>query len=148
MFLMFTLSYGSNTVRKPFAKNQQLNPGLDIQVKVVSMKVKNDLSYTIVKLPIHGTLYYDGVQIWEVGFTDQDPNKLTIDPKDGDVTVVFKYTSTDREGVVSDIHTVIMPFVGLEISGAVFHDYDGNGIIDGEKISQLEGKALYVLLVK
>jgi len=62
MFLIFTLSHGSNTVTKPFAKNQQLNPG-------------------------------------------------------------------------------------LEISGAVFHDYDGNGIVDGEKISELEGEALYVLLV-
>ncbi len=69
MFLMFTLSHGSNTVTKPFAKNQQLNPGLDVKSR------------------------------------------------------------------------------GLEISGAVFHDYDGNGIVDGEKISELEGEALYVLLV-
>ena len=147
MFLIFTLSHGSNTVRKPFAKHQQLNPGLDAQVKVVSMIVKNDLSYTIVKLPINGTLYYDGVQISEVGFTVVDPNKLTIDPKDGDVTVVFEYTSTDREGVISEENAVIMPFTGLEISGSVFHDHDGNGIVDGEKISELEGKALYVSLV-
>jgi hypothetical protein len=60
LFLTFTLSYASSAIMKPFVKNQQLNPGLDAQVRVMSMTVKNDISYyTIVKLPTNGTLYYD-----------------------------------------------------------------------------------------
>ena len=50
MFLTITSSYASNEiVVKPIAKHQQLNPGLDIQVKVVSMTVKNDLSYIAIQ---------------------------------------------------------------------------------------------------
>jgi hypothetical protein len=45
LFLTFTLSYASSAIKKPFVKNQQLNPGLDAQVRVVSMTVKNDISY-------------------------------------------------------------------------------------------------------
>ncbi len=137
----------SSVVTKPIAMSQQLNPGLDVQIKVVSVNMKNDFtSYNIVKLPVNGTLYYDGVQITEYGFEVEDPNKLTLDPEDGNVTVVFKYIST-QEGVVSEKNTVIMPFTGLEISGSVFHDYDGNGIVDGEKIFALDGETLYVSLV-
>ncbi len=141
------LNAASSVVTKPIAVSQQLNPGLDVQVKVVSVNMQNDFtSYNIVKLPVNGTLYYAGVPITELGFEVEDPNKLTLDPKDGDVTVVFKYTST-QEGVVSEENTVIMPFAGLEISGSVFHDYDGNNIVDGEKIFALDGETLYVSLV-
>jgi len=147
IFLTITSSHASEIIGRTLAKNQQLNPGLDAQVKIVSMHIQNDLTYNIVKLPINGTLYYDGIQITEVGAAVADPNKLTIDPKDGDITVTFEYTSTDPDGVVSEEKTVIMPFSDLLISGSVFHDFDGNSKVDGERISHLNGEALYVTLI-
>ena len=147
MFSTMTLSYANKAIVKPFAKEQQLNPGLDAQVQVVSMKADKNLTYTIVKLPRNGTLYYDAEKITDVGAVIKDPNKLTVDPKDGDVTVVFEYTTTDQNGTVSDVKTVIIPFRGLKVSGAAFHDFDGNGVVDGEQIFELDGKKLYISLV-
>ncbi|WP_456431819.1 SdrD B-like domain-containing protein, partial [Nitratifractor sp.] len=60
-----------------------------------------------------------------------DPAKLTVDPEDGDQTVVFHYTTTDRAGVESDPATVTMPFLGeMKIGDTVWLDSNGNGAQD------------------
>jgi hypothetical protein len=149
IFLTSTSSFANEKrILKPFAEHQRLNPGLDAQIKVVSKNIKkNNLKYQIVKFPINGTLYYNGVQISDMGTIVDDPNKVTVDPKDGDTTVTFKYRVIYENGEESEIRTVIMPFKDLKISGAVFHDFDGDGIVDGENISQVEGQQLFVNLV-
>ncbi|HHO65735.1 MAG TPA: hypothetical protein ENJ71_04385, partial [Epsilonproteobacteria bacterium] len=138
----------AENVKGPIIRHEQLNPGLDRQVNIVPMrKYKSEVTYTVTTLPRHGTLYYDGVKIEDPGFTLNDPNKVTIDPEDGNITAVFSYTSTDSAGNVSAPRNIIMRFLDIQISGSVFHDYDGNGIVDGDRISNLNGEPLYVTLV-
>ena len=148
LFSLTSLSTAQSEIKGPIVRHEQFNPGLDARVNVVPMV--NDTqgrTYTIVKLPLNATLYYDDVKIEEANFTLTDPNKLTIDPEDGDVTSLFTYTSTNTAGEVSEPRSIIMRFLGLQISGSAFHDFDGNGKVDGQRISNLDGEALYVTLI-
>jgi len=141
-------SYAEGPIKGPIVRHEQLNPGLDVQVNVVPMrKYKSEVTYTVTKLPRHGTLYYEGVKIEAPGFILSDPNKVTIDPEDGNVTIVAEYTATHRNGEVSVPRNIIMRFLDLQISGSVFYDFEGNGIIDGKHISNLNGEPLYITLI-
>ena len=115
---VFKVDFGIN--KKPVSKDEvrkeQENRFGQWKVPVPSL-VHDDnedgksKTITILTLPTKGTLYYDGkiVQKGQV-ITDYDPSKLTVDPYDGDVTIVFIYTVTDAEGAVSDPATVTLPF--------------------------------------
>ena len=141
-----TTSYAQD-IKKPTIDKIRPNPGLNAQVKLLSSASQSNLTYTIVKLPEKAILYYDGVKIENQGYTLDDPSKLTVDPIDGDVTVVFTFTVTTVSGEISDLQTIIIPFSDISISGSVFHDFDGNGIVDGERIYHLHDKLLYVTLI-
>ena len=139
--------WGNATVPGPLIRPEQPNPGLNAQVPILPMlKSYKHVAYRVEKLPLNATLYYDGREI-EAGFTLTDPNKVTIDPDDGNVTAVFSYVSENSEGAVSEPRNIIMRFYDLEVSGFVFYDAEGNGLIDGAPISNLDGKQLYVNLV-
>ena len=150
LFAVFSsASMAGQTIERPVVKSQQLNPGLDARVQVVPL-VKKDPAhiYTITKLPLHGTLYYNGKKIETAGFRLDDPKRLYVDPDNGNITVVFLYTTTDMNtGEISEEDTIIMPFLDIQISGSVFHDSNGNSIVDGKKISEIEGEQLYISLV-
>jgi len=109
----------------------QLNPGGTNEVTVPALvgtdPEDGSLSTFIIKtLPTNGTLSYDGVPV-TVGqtITSYDPAKLTVDPDDGDVTVVFTYATVDGAGAESPAESVTMPFTGLSIAGNVLNDADG-----------------------
>ncbi len=103
---------------------------------------------TIKTLPNNATLYYDGQPVVAgTPIPNFDPSKLTVDPIDGDQTVVFTYTTTDAAGVESDPATVTMPFTGLGISGTLFDDGNGDGNVNGDPINKPDGQQLYVNLV-
>ncbi|MCD6212166.1 MAG: hypothetical protein J7J02_04200 [Sulfurovum sp.] len=143
-----TLSYAATTVKGPMVRNELPNPGLDARVNIVPMVKKHTGTvYTVETLPLNAALYYDSVKIEEEGFTLTDPNKVTIDPEDGDITAVFTYTSRDALGNVTEPRSIIMRFLNIELSGSVFHDFDGNTKVDGEKISTLDGETLFITLV-
>jgi hypothetical protein len=101
---------------------------------------------TIVTLPNHAQLYYDG-NLVEVNATIADPSKLTIDPDDGDQNVTFTYTATDVTGAVSNPATVLMPFKGIKISGFVFADGNNDGTVNGTEIAFTDGTQLYATLL-
>ena len=140
---LFNNDFGIN--KKPTAKDKsepiQKNPGGKKQVVVPPLEVSDKEDgipsiITIKTLPKEGTLYYDGkvVKEGEV-IKDYNSSKLTLDPKDGNVTAVFKYTTTDRAGVESDEATVTMPFDVLFINGHLFNDTKDNQNVDGELIT-------------
>ena len=143
-----TLTYASASSKGPLVIHELPNPGMDARINIVPM-VKNHMGkhYTIVKLPLNATLYYDGVKIEKAGFTLTDPNQVTIDPEDGDITSVFTYTSTNVKGNESVPRNIIMRFLNIELSGSVFHDHDGNAEVDGKTLSNLDGEPLFVTLV-
>ena len=128
--------------KKPIAENKstpiQVNPEGNKQVKVPTLsgydkESGNNLIYTIVKLPTNAKLYCDGT---EIATTDTicKPDKLTVDPDDGEQVVIFKYTTTDKAGVASKIATVKMPFKvikkGVSIGDFIWYDDNLNGIQD------------------
>jgi hypothetical protein len=86
--------------------------------------------------PATGILYYDGqpVTAGQV-IPNFDPDKLTVDPTDGNQVMVFTYTTTDEAGIESNPATVTMPFLGeMHLGDTVWMDDNGNGIQDaGEK---------------
>jgi hypothetical protein len=129
----------------------QINPGGTNQAAVPTLVGADDesttLIYTITTLPTNATLYYDGAAITTPNFVVADPSLLTVDPDDGDQTVVFNYTTTDEDGVVSDPATVTMPFTGLEISGTVFNDENSDVNVDGTTINTPNGIQLHATLV-
>jgi len=148
LLLATTLSCAATTAKGPMVRNELPNPGLDAQVNIVPMVKKHTGTvYTVETLPLNAALYYDGVKIEEEGFTLTDPNKVTIDPEDGDITAVFTYTSRDALENVTEPRSIIMRFFNIELSGFVFHDFDGNTKVDGEKISTLDGETLFIALV-
>ncbi|ADV45591.1 conserved repeat domain protein [Nitratifractor salsuginis DSM 16511] len=145
--------------KKPVANDETkpavLNPGGSTQVAVPALDYSDQedgtpstITITTLPDPATGVLYYDGTPV-TAGQTinNFDPSKLTVDPTDGDQTVVFKYTVTDAAGVTSDEATVTLPFTGLGLSGHVFDDGNGNGNIDGTPISKPDGIQLYANLV-
>ena len=131
----------------------QFNPGGTSEVQVLDLNVsdREDAVLTIITitaLASNGILYYDGVAVvLDVNITDVNLSKFTVNPNDGDVNVVFNYTTTDSVGVVSDEATVSMPFVGLKIKGNVFNDGNNDGTINGTGIAAPNGTQLYVTLV-
>ncbi|CAA6819466.1 MAG: Conserved repeat domain protein, partial [uncultured Sulfurovum sp.] len=149
------INFGIN--KQPIAKNRtentQFNPGGTTQVTVPPLEIsdKEDgepTTVTITELPTNGTLYYDGVPVvLDANITDVNVSKFTLDPHDGDISTSFKYTTTDRVGVISEPATVTMPFVGLKISGNIFNDGDNDGTINGTGIPAPDGKQLYVTLI-
>ena len=136
----------------------QANPGGTTQVTVPPLDVtdpEDGVPTTIVieTLPdptTEGVLYYNGVPVTAGQVIPNfDPTLLTVDPVDGDVTVVFTYSTIDAAGEQSDPATVTMPFTGLDISGNVFNDADGlnDGQVDGLGIGEPGGTPLYATLV-
>ena len=132
----------------------QLNPGGTNEVTVPALvgtdPEDGSLSTFIIKtLPTNGTLSYDGVPV-TVGqtITSYDPAKLTVDPDDGDVTVVFTYATVDAAGAESPAESVTMPFTGLSIAGNVLNDADGleDTIVNGTGTNI--GGVLYANLIE
>ncbi len=132
----------------------QANPGGTTRVVVPTLTGTDDetalagLTFTIATLPANAKLYYDGTEITAANFVVADPSKLTVDPDNGDQTVVFKYTTTDAVGVVSDEATVTMPFTELKLSGSVFDDGDGDANVNGVGIATPSGVQLHATLVQ
>ncbi|HFQ61140.1 MAG TPA: hypothetical protein ENK39_02420 [Epsilonproteobacteria bacterium] len=131
----------------------QLNPGTNTQVQVPTLNVSDSedgtpSTITLKTLPNNATLYYNNVPV-TVGqvINNYDPTKLTVDPDNGDQVVSFDYTTTDADGIESEIATVTMPFTGLKISGNVFNDGDGNGNVNGTPISAPASTQLYATLL-
>jgi len=136
-------------------ETEQLNPGgtTDVQAPDLNISDKEDgipTTITIKTLPDNATLYYNGtaVTINQV-ISSFDNTQLTVDPEDGDQNVTFDYTTTDAAGIESDTATVIMPFVGLGISGTLYDDGNGNynGLVDGTPINSADDTPLYVSLI-
>ena len=131
----------------------QVNPGGTVQVQVPALNVTDTedgtpTTITIKTLPSNGTLYYNGVAVTAGQvIPNYDPAKLTVDPIDGNPTVVFDYTTTDAAGVESNVATVTMPFLGLELSGNIYDDGNGDGNVNGTPISKPDGVQLYVTLI-
>jgi len=149
------VNFGIN--EKPVAHDKtvasQLNPGTDIQVAVPDLNVTDredgtPTTITITELPTNGKLYYDGTLVTvNTPITNADSSKFTVDPDNGDQTLVFKYTTTDKVGVVSDPATVTLPFTGLKISGNVYDDGSGDTTVDGTKFNNPSGTTLYATLL-
>ncbi|NOZ90534.1 MAG: hypothetical protein GXO60_04520, partial [Epsilonproteobacteria bacterium] len=149
------INFGIN--KQPLAKDikesTQVNPGGDTKVAVPSLIIsdKEDITPTVVtitELPSNATLYYKGETVTKDSkITDVELDKFTIDPQDGDLNAIFKYTTTDKAGVTSEIATVEMPFNTIEISGHIFNDGNNDGIINGKGISAPNGVQLYVTLI-
>ena len=130
----------------------QLNPGSDTQVTVPTLSGGDDetptgLSFTITSLPTNAKLYYNGSEIVAADFAVADPSKLTVDPENGALSVVFQYKTTDAVGIDSDLATVTMPFTDLILSGHVYDDGDHNGNINGTPINKPGGTQLHAILV-
>ena len=149
------INFGIN--RQPEAQDKteasQINPGSTTQVAVPDLNITDredgkPTTVTITELPTNGVLYYDGVEVVaNVAIRDVNMSKFTLDPNDGDLTAVFKYTTTDRVGVESEPATVTLPFTALQISGNIFNDGDNDGTVNGTGISAPSGTQLYVTLV-
>jgi hypothetical protein len=143
--------------KKPVAQDvtepSQLNPGGNTQVAVPNLDVSDledgtPTTITIKTLPTNATLYYNGTPVTAgQAIPNFDPSKLTVDPEDGDQTVVFTYTTTDAANVESDPATVTLPFTGVTLSGHVFDDGNGDGNINGTPISKPDGIQLYATLL-
>ena len=131
----------------------QINPNDDNQVVVPDLNVTDNeggtpTTITIVSLPDNATLYYDGNEILSSQTIENFENsKLTVDPDDGEVTVVFEYSTIDNAGVESESATVTMPFTDLLISGHIFNDGNNNGSVDGTLISSAGDSDLFVTVV-
>jgi uncharacterized repeat protein (TIGR01451 family) len=149
------VNFGIN--KKPVAGDnsgeEQLNPGTDVQVNVIDLKVSDDedttpSTVTIKRLPTNGILYYNGSEVTEGQvIKDFDNSKLTLDPENGTLTVSFTYTTTDESGVESEEATIAMPFKGLKISGNIFNDGNSDGIVNGKLISSADEVVLYAVLL-
>ena len=143
--------------KKPVAEDNsvaaQMNPGGDTKVPVADLKItdKEDgtpTTVTIKTLPTNGTLYYNGVPVTAGQVIPNfDQSKLLVDPIEGTVKVIFDYTTTDADGIESDPATITMPFVGIKISGNIYHDGNGDGNVAGTPINKPEGTPLYVTLI-
>ena len=143
--------------KKPVANDENktpvLNPGGDSKVVVPELNYfdvedKKPTTITIKELSNNGKLYYNGREA-TIGqkIENFDSSKLMVDPADGNQTVVFKYTTTDRAGVESNEATVEIPFIDIVISGYIFDDGNGNGSVDGKLINSAEDIALFVTLI-
>lgn len=129
----------------------QANPAGNNTVPVPTLTGNDDesstLIFTITTLPNNATLHYNGTAITAPNFIVANPSLLTVDPDDGDQTVIFNYTTTDEAGVVSPVATVTMPFTNLVISGTVYDDGNGDGNVNGTPTDNAGGTMLYANLV-
>jgi uncharacterized repeat protein (TIGR01451 family) len=102
------------------AAASQSNPGGTNQVQVPALTgsdpedgpLGTGSTLKITSLPTNGTLYYNGspVTLNQV-ITNYDPTRLTVDPVDGNVTMVFTYAMRDAAGQFDPTPaTVTMPF--------------------------------------
>ena len=89
-----------------------------------------------------------------VPYTNGHPaTMIAIDPAtDGDTTVSFTFNAWDNAGFETGVHNISVGFEGPatyhNVSGDVWHDINGNGIIDNsENSSDLPG-SLYAILVQ
>lgn len=133
----------------PFITKEEPNPGLQVQVPVNphAPKPAPGVLFRLQTLPAHGTLYYDGKKVLELNRMINDVGRVTVDPDDGNVTVRFSYVKTDAQGNEAPARMVLLRFYDLHISGSVLYDFEGNGIIDGQRISNLDGEPLYITLI-
>ena len=139
-------------VAKSIEQPIQPNPGGKVKVAVAKLtgsdsESPNKLRYMITKLPTNAILYDNGKKIDKIGVEVNKPDSLMVDPKNGDQKVVFEYVTADVAGVVSHAATVTLPFRGLNISGKLFNDGNGNTKIDGKIISNIEQTPMYVTLL-
>ena len=118
----------------------QENPGGTKQVQVPTLtgtdpedgnKGAGD-TFRIDTLPTTGTLYYDGKAV-DKGqvITNYDPTKLTVDPKAGNVTIVFHVSAQDKAGAWDPTPgTITMPFTTTpaSITGYVYEDLNKDGV--------------------
>jgi uncharacterized repeat protein (TIGR01451 family) len=98
----------------------QTNPGGTnaVQVPALSATDSEDgalgsgKSFKITTLPTNGTLLYNGTAVTAGQvISNYDPNKLTINPNDGAITVSFTYAAIDTAGKEDPSPaTVTMPF--------------------------------------
>ncbi len=141
--------YAQNSTKIPFITQKVPNPGLQVQVPVNphAPQPKPGVLFRLQTLPAHGTLYYEGEKVMGLDAVIADVGKVTVDPDDGNVTVRFSYVKTDAQGNEEAPRVVLLRFYDLQISGSAFHDFDGNGMVDGEKISNLDGEPLYISMV-
>lgn len=103
----------------------QANPGGTVQVTVPVLNGNDaeDGSYAgtggtntilIQTLPANGTLYYNGAPVTTGQIiANYNPALLTVDPVNGNVTVIFTYSEIDAAGVPSVPATVTMPFTSV-----------------------------------
>ena len=111
--------------------------------------VVND-NYVVGYGPVYGILYYDGIPVTNGQvITNYNPAKLTLDPKDGNVTVKFQYRQIDAAGVESYFPaTVTMPFSDTvsqldfgdasdTYSTSLFNNGPRHTIVDGLRIGTL-----------
>ncbi|RUM73497.1 MAG: hypothetical protein DSZ11_05700, partial [Sulfurovum sp.] len=152
---ILNINFGIN--KKPMATTkteaEQFNPGTDVKVTVPTLEIgdKEDgtpSTITITQLPTNAKLYYNGTAVALNGaIVDANASNFSVDPESGDQEVVFKYTTTDRVGVVSDEATVTLPFKALEIKGHVFNDGNNDNIVNGTAISAPSATQLYATLM-
>jgi uncharacterized repeat protein (TIGR01451 family) len=119
------------------AMSSQSNPGGTIQVMVPILTgsdpeqgafpgTGNQDTIQILTLPTNATLYYNGIPVL-VGqvIPNYDPSLLTVDPDDGNITVVFTFAEIDAAGQASPPATVTMDFTVAGLYGNVFDDMNG-----------------------
>jgi hypothetical protein len=83
---------------------------------------------------INGTTYYANPTGGQLGFPNggvkvASLTSITVDPKDGALTVDIPYTVSDAAGKTASA-TVQVPFTQLTLSGNVFDDANGNKLKD------------------
>ncbi len=110
----------ANKVSKPIQNNPRGNVKVPVPNLVISDNEDSTPTIVTIKtLPTSGTLYYNGTPVTAGQVIPNfNPSKLTVDPNNGNVVIIFNYTTTDAAGIESDPATVTMPF-------------NGNGIIKG-----------------
>jgi len=101
-------------------RNLEENPGEGTQVAVIDLNVtdkedKIPTTVTILTLPKEGVLYYKNEKIKvEKTINNFKNDLLTVNPKNGDIVIVFTYSTTDITGWESEVARVRMPFSNVE----------------------------------
>ena len=110
----------SRPVTSDLTTATQENPDNEVQVTVPELTFSDaediDINnITIVNIPdafTQGILYYDGTPVTTKQIIpNYDPALLTVDPIDGEVTMIFTFITTDMANVNSNVSTVEIPFI-------------------------------------
>lgn len=105
----------ANTINEP----TQQNPGGNNQVQVPTLGGSDleDGTYgagstmIIDQVPTNAMLYYNGTLLINGStINNYDPTLLTLDPNDGEITVIIGYRTIDAAAEMSPVATVTMPF--------------------------------------